>query len=156
MLVQRKIWRMPIHRYTLISKSSLSTRKSTSNSATRFFGQKPDKDWNEHEEFFKFTCARFIRDEEGEMERRYIKFDMNELARIAAQMVGSNRCVSVVKYPDGMYSKAFLLTMEDGKQVVAKVPNLNAGLAHFTTASEFATMDFVSLLLPSSSNFLFF
>jgi hypothetical protein len=90
------------------------------------------------------------------MERRYIKFDMNELARIAAQMVGSNRCVSVVKYPDGMYSKAFLLTMEDGKQVVAKVPNLNAGLAHFTTASEVATMDFVSLLLPSSSNFLFF
>ncbi|EPE31723.1 Protein kinase-like (PK-like) [Glarea lozoyensis ATCC 20868] len=41
-----------------------------------------------------------------------------------------------------MYNKAFLLTMENGTQVVAKVPNPNAGLAHFTTASEVATMDF--------------
>ena len=37
-----------------------------------------------------------------------------------------------------------LLTINDSSQVVAKVPNLNAGLPHFTTASEVATMDFVS------------
>ncbi|EHL02350.1 hypothetical protein M7I_1604 [Glarea lozoyensis 74030] len=67
---------------------------------------------------------------------------MNELARIAAEVVGSKHCVNVQKYPDGMYNKAFLLTMENGTQVVAKVPNPNAGLAHFTTASEVATMDF--------------
>jgi hypothetical protein len=34
----------------------------------------------------------FVRDEEGEMARRCIKFDMNELARIATQVVGSKSC----------------------------------------------------------------
>lgn len=33
--------------------------------------------------------------------------------------------------------------MDDGKQVIAKVPNPNAGRAQITTASEVATMDFV-------------
>lgn len=44
-----------------------------------------------------------------------------------------------------MYNKAFLLTMNDGTQVVAKLPNPNAGAPHFTTASEVATMEFVSI-----------
>ena len=35
------------------------------------------------------------------------------------------------------------MTMEDGKQVVAKVPNPNAGQVHLITASEVATMEFV-------------
>jgi hypothetical protein len=55
--------------------------------------------------------------------------------------------VSIKKYPDGMYNKAMLLTMDNGTQVVAKVPNTNAGKPHFTTASEVATMDFVRSLL---------
>jgi hypothetical protein len=45
--------------------------------------------------------------------------------------------------PDGMANKVFLMTMGDGREVVAKVPNPNAGVPHFTTASEVATMDFV-------------
>jgi len=35
--------------------------------------------------------------------------------------------------------------MDDGKRVIAKVPNPNAGQPHYTTASEVATMDFVSI-----------
>jgi hypothetical protein len=50
----------------------------------------------------------------------------------------------VEKFPDGMSNKAFLFTIQDGAQVVGKVPNPNAGRAHYTTASEVATMDFVS------------
>jgi hypothetical protein len=37
-----------------------------------------------------------------------------------------------------------LLTMGDGREVVAKIPNPNAGPAGLTVASEVATMDFVS------------
>ncbi|KAM5435848.1 hypothetical protein MferCBS31731_006106 [Microsporum ferrugineum] len=33
--------------------------------------------------------------------------------------------------------------MDDGKEVIAKIPNPNAGRAHFVTSSEVATMDFV-------------
>ncbi|KAH6716130.1 hypothetical protein BKA61DRAFT_631600 [Leptodontidium sp. MPI-SDFR-AT-0119] len=81
------------------------------------------------------------------MSQRHVRFNVNELARLAADAVGANICVSIEKYPDGMYNKAMLLTMDNGTQVVAKVPNPNAGKPHFTTASEVATMDFVRNVL---------
>ncbi|KAF2127104.1 hypothetical protein P153DRAFT_424425 [Dothidotthia symphoricarpi CBS 119687] len=83
------------------------------------------------------------------MSQRKVQFNVNELARCAAEAVGAKSCVNIEKYPDGMYNKAMLLTMENGSQVVAKVPNPNAGLPHFTTASEVATMDFVKNVLKT-------
>lgn len=44
--------------------------------------------------------------------------------------------------------------MQDGREVVAKVPNPNAGIPHFITASEVATMDFVSQYLTLSTPIL--
>lgn len=70
---------------------------------------------------------------------------MNRLARVAADSVGAARCISIKKYPDSMFNKAFLMFMDNGREVIAKVPNPNAGVPHFTTASEVATMDFVCL-----------
>ncbi|PWY77778.1 phosphotransferase enzyme family protein [Aspergillus eucalypticola CBS 122712] len=76
---------------------------------------------------------------------RRVKFSMSELAKRAAESVGfsHDQCVNVERFPDGMFNKAFLFTMQDGTQVVGKVPNTNAGRPHYTTASEVATMDFV-------------
>lgn len=47
-----------------------------------------------------------------------------------------------MKFPEGNFNKAFLLKMDDGKEVVAKLPNPNAGIPRLTTASEVASMDF--------------
>ena len=102
-------------------------------------------DWNGSDEFFTFTRGRFVVDEKDQMERRHIRFDMNELAVIAARSVGSRGCVSIQKCPDGMYNKCFVLEMDDGQEVIAKVPNPNAGVSHLTIASEVATMGFVSI-----------
>ena len=41
------------------------------------------------------------------------------------------------------------MSMDDGQEAIAKVPNPNAGVAHFTTASEVATMDFVCFALKA-------
>lgn len=101
-------------------------------------------DWNENQDFFRYTAGRFLFEETNQMACRYVKFDMNELVHIAASSIASKSCVAVRKLPEGQYSKAFLLTMDDGKRVVAKVPNPNAGRPHYTTASEVATMEFVS------------
>jgi hypothetical protein len=49
-----------------------------------------------------------------------------------------------MKYPEGRYTKAFLLTFDEKSEVVAKLPNPNAGPPILTTASEVATMEFVS------------
>jgi len=102
-------------------------------------------DWNHNDELFKFTRGRFLIDEAERLRKRETWFDMNKLASIAAESVGSAQCIRIRKYPDGMFNKAYLMTMNDGKQVVAKVPNPNTGIPHFNTASEVATMDFVRL-----------
>lgn len=99
--------------------------------------------WQDNEDFFRYTRDRFVRNEQHEMSQRYRCYNIIELARIAAEAVGSKSCVEIEKYTDGSYNRALLLTMGDGKQAVAKIPNPNAGRPHFTTASEVATMDFV-------------
>ncbi|KAK0112105.1 hypothetical protein ONS96_001364 [Cadophora gregata f. sp. sojae] len=104
-------------------------------------------DLENSDDIFNYTRGRFVCDEEYEMAQRQVRFDVNELARIATEAVGAKSCVSVEKYPEGVYNKAMLLTMDDGSRVVAKVPNPNAGRPHFTTASEVATMDFVRNVL---------
>jgi hypothetical protein len=52
-----------------------------------------------------------------------------------------------MKFPEGQYNKAFLLKMDNGSEVVAKIPNPNAGPARHVTASEVATVDFVRFAL---------
>lgn len=103
-------------------------------------------DWTCHESFFNFTRGRFVAREAEQMAQRHVQFNVNELWRVAGEHMGS-RCVDVSKCPDGMYNKAFLLAMNDGREVVAKVPNPNAGRPFWSTASEVATMDFVSFRL---------
>ena len=90
-----------------------------------------------------FTSGRWLWREHQQLARRYVNFDMPRLLEIAASATGSNACVQVLKVLEGQYNKVFLLTMDDGREVIAKLPNPNAGRPHFTTASEVATMDFV-------------
>lgn len=98
----------------------------------------------DHDDFHHYTRGRFVRNESSNMAKRYIAFDIHELQKVAAQAVKSESCVKFERLPEGQNGKAFLLTMSDGAQVVAKLPNLQAGRPHFTTASEVATMDYVS------------
>ena len=109
----------------------------------------PHSEWTSNEDYFRFTRGRFIYNEKHEMSQPCVRFNVQELARIAAEAVGSKSCVGVEKYADGMYNKALLLTMEDWAQVVAKIPNPNAGRPHLTTASEVATVEFFSIKTPN-------
>ena len=43
-----------------------------------------------------------------------------------------------------MNNKAYILTMDNGTEVLAKLPNPYAGPSFYTTASEVATRTFVS------------
>ncbi|OQE32187.1 hypothetical protein PENSTE_c001G00231 [Penicillium steckii] len=109
----------------------------------------PPTDWNSHHEFFHLTSYRFVCDEKRQTAMRNVQFDMNSLAKIAAASIGFEECTDVKKLDEGLYNKVFLFTMEDGSQVVGKVPCRNAGRPHFTTASEVATMDFVRTVLET-------
>ena len=83
---------------------------------------------------------------------------MNKLADIAATAIGATRCDKIEKCPDGLYNKAYIFTMDNGKEVIGKVPNPNAttqatgetdhnqpaGLPFLTTwhVSGYRTLDF--------------
>jgi hypothetical protein len=81
------------------------------------------------------------------MAQRTVRFDMNELAGVAASSIGADRCVHVEKCPESLYNKTYLFRMDDGREVIGKVLNPKAGRAHYTIASEVATMDYVRVPL---------
>ncbi|KAJ5735570.1 phosphotransferase enzyme family protein [Penicillium malachiteum] len=86
--------------------------------------------------------SRLFFKEEKELERRHVKFNLQELLKIAVNACkGVRSGIKVTKCPEGLHNKAFILTMDNGSEVLAKLPNPNAGPAHFTVASEVATRE---------------
>jgi hypothetical protein len=53
----------------------------------------------------------------------------------------------VLKYRKGLYNKAYLLTIDNGLEVFAKLLNLIVGPAYYTTALEVATREFVCSII---------
>ncbi|EZF29790.1 hypothetical protein H109_04256 [Trichophyton interdigitale MR816] len=97
----------------------------------------------------EYTRGRFIFDENEQLDKRRIRFDMDALASVAASSAGATKCVEIQRCPDGLYNKAFVLSMDNGKELVAKLPNPNAGVPYYTTASEVATMEFAREFLQT-------
>ncbi|KAM5468490.1 hypothetical protein MferCBS49748_003537 [Microsporum ferrugineum] len=99
------------------------------------------------QDFFRYTSGRWVWDERQQLEERYREFNVLELQKIALELSSSGSCVRMEKLGEGSYNKSFKLTMDDGKAVVARIPNPNAGPSSLTTASEVATMDFLRNVL---------
>ena len=77
---------------------------------------------------------------------RHIQFDINELVHIVASSIASRLCATIRKLLEDQYSKVFLLTMNDKKQVIVKLSNPNVERSHYTIASEVATINFISMI----------
>lgn len=102
-----------------------------------------------HQHFFQYTSGRWLWDEERQLRERHVVFDVEELQSIAAQSVGASSCVSITKLAEGGYNKVLRLVMDNGSVAIARIPNPNAGPAYKMTASEVATMDFVSVFVST-------
>lgn len=95
------------------------------------------------DDLFRYTSGRWLINEEHQLKQRYVKFNMANLCSEAAALFGpETKCVHIVKL-EGNFNKAFLLTMDNGNEVVAKIPCPNAGPRLLTTASEVATLKFL-------------
>ncbi|KAL1977317.1 hypothetical protein VTN31DRAFT_176 [Thermomyces dupontii] len=112
----------------------LSTSSSTSKAS------------QDDESFFQYTSGRWLHDEQLQLERRYITFDIDALKNLAATKLGS-RCSQIRKLLEGLYNKVFSLRMEDGREILARIPNPNAGPSRYVVASEVATLDFLRNIL---------
>ena len=98
----------------------------------------------QYEQFFRYTSGRWLWDEEKQLQERYQKFNVEQLKHIAADSIGAKSCVSMAKVGEGGYNKVFKLVMDNGSVAIARIPCPNAGPEFKTTASEVATMEFVS------------
>ncbi|EQL36366.1 hypothetical protein BDFG_02100 [Blastomyces dermatitidis ATCC 26199] len=80
-------------------------------------------------------------------------FNLSKLLDTAVAIAGDGAryCAKVLKCSEGLHNKAFILTMDNGVELLAKLPNPNAGPAHYTTASEVAT-PFLPRILAWSSD----
>lgn len=96
------------------------------------------------EPFYHYQSGRWLYNEQAQLAKRYVKFSVPALERAAAEGVGSGCCSVTGKVAEGFYNKTFSLTMDDGREVIAKIPNPNAGPRNITIANEAATMEFVS------------
>ncbi|KLO09777.1 hypothetical protein SCHPADRAFT_808487, partial [Schizopora paradoxa] len=94
-------------------------------------------------EFFRYTSARWLRNDNFERQNRYVRFDVNALCDIAATACGAEECTEIKKLDEGGFNRAFLLRFDNDKEAVARIPFPISGPPHLLTASEVATLDFV-------------
>ncbi|PYH70967.1 phosphotransferase enzyme family protein [Aspergillus vadensis CBS 113365] len=104
-------------------------------------------DTNSH--YFNYTSGRWLHNEQHQLKKRHITFNGPALQKITGQIFGT-QCIAMNKLCEGMFNKVFSLKMADGKEVLARIPNPNAGHPHYVVASEVATLDFLraSLKIP--------
>lgn len=99
-----------------------------------------------HAEVFQYNNGHFLVNEEYQYARRYVRFNINELCNLVTSVVSKSDStvskVTKIEKMEGGFHKALLMTLENGTEVVAKIPCPNAGLPILSTASEAAVLEF--------------
>ena len=105
------------------------------------------------DDLFSYKAQRWLWNEYEQLQRRYVKFDLAALIRVVEVALGPDAsCVGFTKLPEDNFNKTFVATMQDGREIIARLPNPNAGRPHYTTASEVATMAYVMLISLGSDS----
>ena len=104
------------------------------------------------ETIYAYTSGRWLVSEDLQLKNRFVKFDINKLCSLAVEQCNKNKasvngqtkatkCVNITKL-EGDNSKALLLTMDNGSEVVAKIMYPDSGPRFWKTASQVATLMF--------------
>lgn len=89
---------------------------------------------------YTYTSGRWLSHDKLERDSRFIKFDFAALCKKAVELCpGACRVIQYEK-KEGGFNRSFVITMDDGMRVVARVPTSIAGPRRLTTNSEVATM----------------
>ncbi|EAS33646.3 uncharacterized protein CIMG_04670 [Coccidioides immitis RS] len=94
-------------------------------------------------EMFAYTSGRYLYNEKHRMAERYVEFNIDALRKVAAQSVNRESVAHMRKLAEGGFNRVLLLTMNDGLEVIVKIPYSIAGPKKLATESEVATLDFL-------------
>ncbi|KAH9871625.1 hypothetical protein J1614_005880 [Plenodomus biglobosus] len=95
------------------------------------------------QELFKYTNGRFLSREKELCDQRYLEFDLDQLCAVAASVGSSKSPICTIEKMEGGFSKALLMSKEDGSEVVAKLPFSIAGPSKYLTAPEAAILQYL-------------
>ncbi|KAJ5793943.1 hypothetical protein N7457_000542 [Penicillium paradoxum] len=96
------------------------------------------------EELFEYTNGRFLSEEENQLAKRYVRFDVDRLCDVVTNIPGTGTSqISKIEKMEGGFSKALLVTTLDKSEYVVKIPCPNAGRPMYCTSSEVAVLDYV-------------
>lgn len=95
------------------------------------------------EDLFAYTNGHFLVDEEHQLSRRYVRFDVDALCNTVSAAGGVSSQVTAIEKMEGGFSKAFLMKRADGTEVIAKIPCRIARPPSLTTAGEVGVFEYV-------------
>ncbi|KAF2866274.1 kinase-like domain-containing protein [Massariosphaeria phaeospora] len=95
-------------------------------------------------ELYQYTSGRWLYNERLRLSERRLKFDVEELKKVAAQAVNRSRAdiVNFRKLAEGGFNRVFEIFMNDGFSIIARLPYPSTSPRRLATASEVATLDF--------------
>jgi hypothetical protein len=91
---------------------------------------------------YRYTSGRWLRSDDQQQKARHIAFDFDKLCeRVISCSAGASSIVECVKV-EGGFNRAFIIQLNNGASLVARIPFSVAGPQRLTTGSEIATMNY--------------
>ncbi|KAE8137321.1 kinase-like domain-containing protein [Aspergillus pseudotamarii] len=74
------------------------------------------------EQLFEYTNGRFLANEGHERSKRYARFNLDALCTLVSSLPTVSSPISKIDNMEGYFNKAMLMTAENGKEIIAKIP----------------------------------
>jgi hypothetical protein len=89
---------------------------------------------------FTYTSGRWLYMEEERLKSRMIDFNFSGLLKAVIDACPTAQTVTKYEKIEGGFNRAFIVYLDNGSRVVARIPFKNAGPPRLTTNSEVATI----------------
>ena len=101
----------------------------------------------ENASLFSYTSGRYLYNESIRLGERHVEFDVKALHLAAEAALGQKhgKVISIKKLAEGGFNRAFLLELQNGFELIAKIPYNVSLPRYYATASEAATLTFLRL-----------
>ena len=93
------------------------------------------------EKLFEYSNGRFLVNEEYELAKRYSSFNVDALCHKVSSLPTVNSPIVKINKKEGGYNKALLMTADNGRTILAKIPCRNIVPPRYSTASEVAVLE---------------
>jgi hypothetical protein len=92
-----------------------------------------------------YTSGRWLHNDKLQRESRFVNFDFDALCKRAVDVCSGAKRLAFYEKKEGAFNRAFMMIMDNGERVVARVPFSVAGPPKLATNSEVATMAYCNV-----------